>query len=98
MTIADVDTLISEIDAKHCAAYARLQQQFDVLAGAHLDALADLEAATARVAAIERKMIVPVAPDLTDYAKFILPNSERPGRQHFDAAGFLGAIAERQKL
>lgn len=79
----------------HEAAIAKLQAQFDVLAAAHAEALKHLAALSSELTAIKAKIVGPLPPDTAEFAKFVLGSDT--GRRHFDAAGLLGAIAERQR-
>lgn len=97
MTISQLEARLNQVEGQGRAALANLQDQFDTLAAAHAEALADMRVMATTLAAVQRSIIDPrTPPDTAEFVKFVLPTDNAPKRWAFDAAGLLGAIAERQ--
>lgn len=97
VTITQLEARLNEVEGQGRAALARLQDQFDVLAGAHAEALANLAVFSTQLAETKAKVVGALPPDTAAFAKFILPTENAPARRSFNSAGLLGAIAERQR-
>lgn len=75
-----------------------LQAQYDVLAEAFARTFEAMAAQAIRIDALERKIKLPKRLAEVEPFAFVLPaKSNAPARRCFDAAGLLGAIAERQR-
>lgn len=75
-----------------------LQAQFDVLAEAFARTFELLAAQHDRIVALEAKIALPKHLAAVEKFAFVLPATKNaPARRCFDAAGFLGAIAERHR-
>ncbi len=75
-----------------------LQAQYDVLAEAFGRMFEVVAAQALRIDALERKIKLPRGSAAAEPFAFVVAATENvPARRCFDAAGFLGAIADRQR-